>query len=73
MVINDTVFCSVAPVTFSVTAVLGDGSLINGSESDFTLMGESKWIVFVHFFMFIIHVYIRPIKALFLPSFMAYH
>ena len=32
-----------APVTFNVTAVLGDGSAISGSESaDFTLMGESK-------------------------------
>ena len=43
VVINDTVLCSVAPVTFYVTAVLRDGSLISGSEStDFTLTGESK-------------------------------
>ena len=42
MVIEDTVFCSVAPVTFNVTAVLRGGSLVSGSESDFTLTGESK-------------------------------
>ena len=42
MVIEDTVFCSVAPVTFNVTAVLRSGSLVSGSESDFTLTGESK-------------------------------
>ena len=42
MVIEDAVLCSVAPVTFNVTAVLRGGSLIDGNESDFTLTGESK-------------------------------
>ena len=42
VVINDTVLCRVEPITFSVTAVLGDGCLVSGSESDFTLTGESK-------------------------------
>ena len=42
VVIEDAVFYSVAPVTFTVTAVLGGGSVIDGSESDFTLAGESK-------------------------------
>ena len=43
VVIEDVVLCSAAPITISVTAVLGDDSLISGSESDFTLTGESMY------------------------------
>ena len=42
VVINDTIFCQQPNITFSVTAVLMDGSMINGSELDFTLKGKSK-------------------------------
>ena len=49
VVIEDVLFCRVAPVTFSVTAVLGDGSVISGSESaDFNVTGESKQIILLH-------------------------
>ena len=42
VVIEDVAFCSATPVTFNVTAFLRSGSVIDGSESDFTLTGESK-------------------------------
>ena len=43
VLIEDVVFCQQPNITFNVTAVLRDDSLIDGSESaDFTLTGESK-------------------------------
>ena len=45
VVIEDVVFCQQPNITFNVTAVLRDGSLICGSESaDFILAGESKQV-----------------------------
>ena len=43
VVIDDVVFCQYPNITFNATAVLRDGSLISGSESNFTLAGESKY------------------------------
>ena len=42
VVIEDVVFCQQPNITFNVTAVLRDGSLIDGCEFDFTQTGESK-------------------------------
>ena len=62
VVIEDVVFCSVAPVTFSVTAVLRDGSLISGSGSDFTLMGESKYSSILWFQVLLLHILIPSLS-----------
>ena len=48
VVIEDAVLYRVAPITFNVTAVLRDGSLIDGSESNFTLTGESKQVDLIY-------------------------
>ena len=66
VVIEDVVFCSVAPVTFNVSAVLRDGSLIDGSESDFTLTGESKYSSILWFQVLLLH------KSGFLSATMSY-
>ena len=62
VVISDTVFCRVKPVIFNVSAVLRDGSAISGSESDFTLMGESKYSSILWFQVLLLHILIPSLS-----------